>query len=158
MSLAQTICLKAKIFTSKLFAYKLCICTLPVFSHPQKFLFLILKVLFLKKQVKHHNGFIYHTKYKSVLVFNWNHFEMRLLNLRINFLFIADFLSSSWYFFLCCFFFTMFQPNFTWRRPEVKFGRNIVKKKQHKKKKYQDEDKKSAINKKLILKSVLNTN
>ena len=33
---------------------------------------------------------------------------MRLLNLRINFLFIADFLSSSWYFFFflwCCFFF-----------------------------------------------------
>ena len=37
----------------------------------------------------------------------------------------------------------------TWRRPEVKFGRNVVKKKQHKN--YQDEDKKSAINKKLIL-------
>ena len=35
------------------------------------------------------------------------------------------------------------------RRPEVKFGRNVVKKKQHKN--YQDEDKKSAINKKLIL-------
>ena len=34
----------------------------------------------------------------------------------------------------------------TWRRPEVKFGRNVVKKKQHKN--YQDEDKKSAINKK----------
>ena len=32
-----------------------------------------------------------------VLVFNWNHFEMRFLNLRINFyLFIADFLSLSW--------------------------------------------------------------
>ena len=31
----------------------------------------------------------------------------------------------------------------TWRRPEVKFGRNVVKKKQHKN--YQDEDKKSAI-------------
>ena len=30
-----------------------------------------------------------------VFVFNWNHFEMRLLNLRINFLFIY-FLSSSW--------------------------------------------------------------
>ena len=30
------------------------------------------------------------------VVFNWNHFEMRLLNLRIIFLFIADFLSSSW--------------------------------------------------------------
>ena len=40
----------------------------------------------------------------------------------------------------------------TWRRPEVRFGRNIVKKKQHKN--YQDEDKKSTINlkkKKLIL-------
>ena len=35
----------------------------------------------------------------------------------------------------------------TWRRPEVKFGRNLVKKKQHKN--YQDEDKKSAINKKI---------
>ena len=33
----------------------------------------------------------------------------------------------------------------TWRRPEVKFGRNVVKKKQHKN--YQDED----MNKKLIL-------
>ena len=39
-----------------------------------------------------------------VIVFNWNHFDMSLLNLRINFLFIADFLSSSWKF-LCCFFF-----------------------------------------------------
>ena len=46
------------------------------------------------------------------LSFNWNHFEMRLLNLRNNFLFIANFLSSSWlffflFFFLCvyCFFF-----------------------------------------------------
>ena len=29
-------------------------------SHP--------KVLFLMKQVKHHNGFIYHTKYKSSTV------------------------------------------------------------------------------------------
>ena len=32
-----------------------------VFVHPQKFLYLILKVLFLMKQVKHHNVFIYHT-------------------------------------------------------------------------------------------------
>ena len=36
-----------------------------VFDYPQKFLFLILKVLFLMKQVKHHNSFIYYTKYKS---------------------------------------------------------------------------------------------
>ena len=35
----------------------------------------------------------------------------------------------------------------TWRRPEVKFGRNVVKKKQHKN--YQDEDKKSVMNKKI---------
>ena len=39
-----------------------------------------------------------------------------------------------------------------WRRPEVKFGQNIVKEETTKKKKnYQGEDKKSAINKKLIL-------
>ena len=36
-----------------------------VFGHPQKFLFLILKVLYLMKQIKHHNAFIYYAKYKS---------------------------------------------------------------------------------------------
>ena len=41
----------------------------------------------------------------------------------------------------------------TWRRPEVKFVRNVMKKKQHKN--YYDEDKKSAINKKLILTCIL---
>ena len=35
----------------------------------------------------------------------------------------------------------------TWRRPEVKFGWNVVKKKQHEN--YQDENKKSVINKKI---------
>ena len=35
-----------------------------VLGHPQ-ICFLTLKVLFLKKQVKRHNGFIYYTKYKS---------------------------------------------------------------------------------------------
>ena len=40
-------------------------------------------------------------------------------------------------------------PLITWRKPEVKFCRNVVKKKQRKN--YQDEDKKSAINEKLIL-------
>ena len=81
-------------------------------------------------------------------------FEMRLLNLRIIFLFIADFFPHLGSF-LCCFFFTTFRltmegSNYwgygyktqhsyprsrliTWRRPEVKFGRNVVKKKQHKK-------------------------
>ena len=36
-----------------------------VFGHAPKSLFLILKLLFLMKQVKHHNVFIYYTKYKS---------------------------------------------------------------------------------------------
>ena len=36
-----------------------------VFGYPQKFLFLNPKVLFLMKQVKHQNGFIYITKSKS---------------------------------------------------------------------------------------------
>ena len=63
-----------------------------------------------------------------IVVFNWNHFEMRFLNLRINFLFIADFYSH-----LDCFFL---------RRPEVKFGRNIVKEETTQKhKNYQDENK-----------------
>ena len=41
---------------------------------------------------------VFHSQGRTefVIVFNWNHFEMRLLNLRINFLFIVDFLSSSW--------------------------------------------------------------
>ena len=39
-----------------------------VFGHQQNFLFLILKVLFLMKQVKHHYVFICHTKYKSFSV------------------------------------------------------------------------------------------
>ena len=54
----------------------------------------------------------YNKEYKNnilVIVFNWNHFEMRLLNLRINFLFIADFcphLGIFLYIFcVCCFFF-----------------------------------------------------
>ena len=36
-----------------------------VFGYPKKNLFLILKVLFLMKQVKHHSGFIYYTEFKS---------------------------------------------------------------------------------------------
>ena len=36
-----------------------------VFGHPKKFLFLILNVLFLMRQVKVHNGIIYFTKYTS---------------------------------------------------------------------------------------------
>ena len=36
-----------------------------VFGYPQRFSFLIQKVLILMKQVKHHNILIYYTKYKS---------------------------------------------------------------------------------------------
>ena len=35
------------------------------YSANPKFLFLILKLLFLMKQVKHQNFFIYYSKYKS---------------------------------------------------------------------------------------------
>ena len=47
------------------------------------------------------SGFIWCQSHPSrrtavIIVFNWNHFVMRLLNLRINFLSIADFLYSSW--------------------------------------------------------------
>ena len=38
------------------------------FGYLKKKLFLIIKVLFLMKQVKHHNTFIYYTKYKSLSV------------------------------------------------------------------------------------------
>ena len=45
-----------------------------------------------------------------VLVFNWNHFEMRFLNLRINFYLLRTFCPHLGrfffcFFFLCCFFF-----------------------------------------------------
>ena len=35
-----------------------------IFGNPQNGLFLILKVIFLMKQAKHHIVFIYYTKYK----------------------------------------------------------------------------------------------
>ena len=35
-----------------------------VYGYPQRFLFLILKVLSLMKQLNHHNVFIYYSKYK----------------------------------------------------------------------------------------------
>ena len=106
------------------------------------------------------------------IVFNWIIFEMRLLNLRINFYLLQTFCPHlSRVFFLCCFFFHYVSAKFhlwpssgdfaatsdrndrqqlwkaviagntvtrliipirgrgkiTWRRPEVKFGRNVVK-------------------------------
>ena len=76
---------------------------------------------------------------------------MRLLNLRINFKkkFIADFLSSSWYFF-----FVLFiqgrgkspEEGQRWNLPRRSERRNNTKEKK-KLKNYQDEE--SAINKKL---------
>ena len=124
------------------------------------------------------------------LVFNWNHFEIRLLNLRIKFFiycgvfFLVLVVFFFCWFFLCCFFFVFFfvcffflffcvvssfntfrpktwcdrqqlwkavitgdtvtrlsipirdRGKITWRRPEAKFGRNVVKEETtHKKKK-----------------------
>ena len=94
-----------------------------------------------------------HSLFKSYypVVFNWNHFEMRLLNQRINFLFITACLKAV----ITGDTVTRLsipirgRGQITWKRPEVKFGRNVVKKKQHKNN--QDEDKKSVINKKLII-------
>ena len=44
--------------------------------------------------------------HSTILVFNWNHFEMRLLNLRINFYLLWTFCPHlGIFFFLCCFFF-----------------------------------------------------
>ena len=101
-----------------------------------------------------------------VLVFNWNHFEMRFLNLRINFYLLRTFFLILVVFklFLLSLRFGQISPlaffrwftatldrntescnRITWRRPEGKFGRNVVKKKQHKN--YHDEEKKAAINK-----------
>ena len=79
-----------------------------------------------------------------VIFFNWNHFEMMILNLRINFFyFIADSLSSSWLF-LCCFFLHLISAKFhLWPSSGDLPRPRIGKKKQHKN--YQDEDKKSAI-------------
>ena len=48
----------------------------------------------------------------TVLVFNWNHFEMRLLNLRINFYLLRTFCSHLGSFCVVSSF-TTFRPNFT---------------------------------------------
>ena len=92
---------------------------------------------------------------------------MRLLNPRINFLFIADFLSSSWYFFVVVsshYVSAKFhhwpssgdQPAFLFETQDavnhLKKARGEIWSKRSEKKQqknYQDEDKKSAINKKI---------
>ena len=111
----------------------------------------------------------------SVLVFNWNHFEMRFLNLRINFYLLRTFCPHHGSF-LCCFFFHYVSAKFhLWPsscdlpRPRigmmslvtvspvntafhsrclshnVKFGRNVVK--EETTQKLPTWGKKSAINK-----------
>ena len=47
---------------------------------------------------------VFHRRTELVIVFNWNHFEMRLLNLRINFYLSRTFCPDLGRFF-CCFFF-----------------------------------------------------
>ena len=102
------------------------------------------------------------TSNMNVYDFNWNHFEIKLLNLRINFYLLRTFCPHLGSFCVVSSF-TTFRPNFTsgllqliflrprigmlitgdtvtklsipirgcgkisWRRPEVKFGRNVVK-------------------------------
>ena len=77
------------------------------------------------------------------IVFNWNHFEMRLLNLRINFYLLQTFcphLGS----FLCCFFFHYVSAKF---QKKEETTQKISEERRNNTKNYQDEDKKSAINK-----------
>ena len=47
------------------------------------------------------------------IFFNWNHFEMRLLNLRINFYLLRTFCPHLGSFFCVVSSFTTFRPNFT---------------------------------------------
>ena len=57
---------------------------------------------------------------QAVDVFNWNHFEMRLLNLRINFFYylLRTFCPHLGNFFLCCFFFHYVSAKFhLWPSP-----------------------------------------
>ena len=47
-----------------------------------------------------------------VFVFNWNHFQMRLLNLRINVYLLRTFCPHLGRFFVCCFFFRYVSAKF----------------------------------------------
>ena len=96
------------------------------------------------------------------IVLNWNNFVMRLLNLRINFFIYCVLLRSKtwcdrqqlWKAVITGDTVTRLsisirgRGKITWRRPEVKFGWNVVKE-ETTQKNYQGEDKKSAINKKI---------
>ena len=70
----------------------------------------MLRVLYLVISSKE-EGFIKDLK-TFVLVFNWNHFEMRLLNLRINFYLLRTFCPHLGSFCVVSSF-TTFRPNFT---------------------------------------------
>ena len=65
-----------------------------------------------------------HTKDKNdtwyLLDFNWNHFEMRLLNLRIHFFNYCRLFVLILVVFRYC-------GKITWRRPAVKFGQSVMK-------------------------------
>ena len=84
-----------------------------------------------------------------LIVFNWNHFEMRFLNLRFFFFYLLWTFCPHLGSFLCCFFWCDRQQlckavitgntvtrlsipirgrgKINWRRPEMKFGRIVVK-------------------------------
>ena len=95
---------------------------------------------------KHCSSVIIFSSISFTLVFNWNHFEMRLLNLKINFYILRTFcphLGS----FCGVSSFTTFRPNLNHLKkargemwPKRSERRNNTKN-------YQDEDTKSAINK-----------
>ena len=79
----------------------------------------------------------------NVLVFNRNHFEMRLLIWELIFNYCGLFPLILVVFVL--FLLSLRFGHITWRRTEVKCGRNVVK--EETTQNYQDEGEKSAINK-----------
>ena len=84
-----------------------------------------------------------------IIVFNWNHFEMRLLNLRINFcLYCGLFFLILVVFLVFVSSFTTFRPNFTKnhlkKSQRWNLRRNVRERREQTQKNYQDENKKSA--------------
>ena len=71
-----------------------------------------IELLMLNSNTWHNLTVSKQMSYVSVIVFNWNHFEMRLLNLRINFYLLRTFCPHLGSFCVVSSF-TTFRPNFT---------------------------------------------
>ena len=72
------------------------------------------KIIRIMKSELNHNFMIkvLIIRWSIIIIFNWNHFEMRLLNLRINFYLLRTFCPHLGCFYVVSYF-TTFRPNFT---------------------------------------------